>query len=185
MEPFDKLRVPLHLQPSARPVRARPVQLEHLLRLDDRSRLQLYEMQALVAAQIEDFVKFPPRQKPASFNLDAVMGQVTVTAIPDADKVLQAQPWTAPRCPGGTGPCRRRSPAWDFRAPWYREEPRIKQRMPSASRRKCAPSTSGIPIRRPSTAWKNIGGSGRTGSGAARTFISPGPPDPTGRTTPS
>jgi len=39
----------------------------------------LYEMQALVAAQIEDFVKFPPRQKPASFNLDAVLAQV-VTA---------------------------------------------------------------------------------------------------------
>jgi hypothetical protein len=26
-------------------------------------------MQATVAAQIENFVKFPPRQKPASFNL--------------------------------------------------------------------------------------------------------------------
>jgi hypothetical protein len=36
----------------------------------------LYEMQALVAGQIEDFVKFPPRQKPASFNLDEVMRQV-------------------------------------------------------------------------------------------------------------
>jgi arylsulfatase len=30
----------------------------------------------VVAQQIEDFVKFPPRQKPASFNLDAVMEQV-------------------------------------------------------------------------------------------------------------
>ena len=39
----------------------------------------MYEMQALVAAQIEDFAKFPPRQKPASFNLDAVLAQV-VTA---------------------------------------------------------------------------------------------------------
>ncbi len=37
----------------------------------------LYEMQAVVAAQIDDFVKFPPRQKPASFNLDAVMRQVS------------------------------------------------------------------------------------------------------------
>ena len=36
----------------------------------------LYEMQAVVAAEIEDFVKFPPRQKPASFNLDEVMRQV-------------------------------------------------------------------------------------------------------------
>ncbi len=34
---------------------------------------QLYQCQALVAAQIENFVKYPPRQKAASFNLDAVM----------------------------------------------------------------------------------------------------------------
>jgi arylsulfatase len=37
---------------------------------------QMYLMQAVVAAEIENFVKFPPRQKPASFNLDAVMAQV-------------------------------------------------------------------------------------------------------------
>jgi arylsulfatase len=30
-----------------------------------------------VAAEVQDFAKFPPRQKPASFNLDAVMAQVT------------------------------------------------------------------------------------------------------------
>jgi len=33
----------------------------------------MYEMQGLVAQQIQDFIKYPPRQKPASFNLDAVM----------------------------------------------------------------------------------------------------------------
>jgi hypothetical protein len=33
----------------------------------------VYGMQAIVAQQIEDFVKFPPRQKPAAFNLDAVL----------------------------------------------------------------------------------------------------------------
>lgn len=33
----------------------------------------IYMMQGVVASQIENFVKFPPRQKPASFNLDAVM----------------------------------------------------------------------------------------------------------------
>jgi arylsulfatase len=33
----------------------------------------IYGMQAAVAGQIENFKKFPPRQKPASFNLDAVM----------------------------------------------------------------------------------------------------------------
>jgi arylsulfatase len=33
----------------------------------------VYEMQSAVAQQIEAFVKFPPRQKPGSFNLDEVM----------------------------------------------------------------------------------------------------------------
>jgi len=36
----------------------------------------LYEMQALVASELDDFVKYPPRQKPAAFNLDEVMRQV-------------------------------------------------------------------------------------------------------------
>jgi len=38
---------------------------------------QLYMAQALVAQQIANFVKYPPRQKPASFNLDEVLAQVT------------------------------------------------------------------------------------------------------------
>jgi hypothetical protein len=38
---------------------------------------QTYLMQEAVARQIEGFVKFPPRQKPAAFNLDAVMAQAT------------------------------------------------------------------------------------------------------------
>ena len=33
----------------------------------------LYEMQALVAQQIQAFVQFPPRQKPSAFNLDEVL----------------------------------------------------------------------------------------------------------------
>ncbi len=36
---------------------------------------QMYLMQAVVASEIENFVKFPPRQKPASFNLDSVLQQ--------------------------------------------------------------------------------------------------------------
>lgn len=36
----------------------------------------IYGMQGLVAQQIQDFIKFPPRQKPASFNLDVVMRQL-------------------------------------------------------------------------------------------------------------
>jgi arylsulfatase len=38
---------------------------------------QLYMMQAVIAGAIADFEKFPPRQRPASFNLDAVLAQVT------------------------------------------------------------------------------------------------------------
>src|SRR5271170_5407753 len=38
---------------------------------------QLYMVQALVAQQIENFIKYPPRQKPASFNLDEVLAQVS------------------------------------------------------------------------------------------------------------
>jgi arylsulfatase len=37
---------------------------------------QLYACQDLVASQIQNFVKYPPRQKAASFNLDAVMAQL-------------------------------------------------------------------------------------------------------------
>lgn len=36
----------------------------------------IYAMQALVAQQIESFEQFPPRHKPASFNLDAVLRQL-------------------------------------------------------------------------------------------------------------
>jgi arylsulfatase len=36
----------------------------------------LYLAQSYVASQIENFVKFPPRQKPASFNLDSVMASL-------------------------------------------------------------------------------------------------------------
>ncbi|MFZ0885023.1 MAG: arylsulfatase [Candidatus Acidiferrales bacterium] len=37
---------------------------------------QLYQCQALVAAQIDNFIKYPPRQKAASFNLDSVLHQL-------------------------------------------------------------------------------------------------------------
>jgi arylsulfatase len=37
---------------------------------------QLYQVQGVVAAQIENFVKYPPRQKAASFNLDSVMASL-------------------------------------------------------------------------------------------------------------
>jgi arylsulfatase len=36
----------------------------------------LYLAQAVVAQQVDDFVKYPPRQKAASFNLDTVMASL-------------------------------------------------------------------------------------------------------------
>ena len=33
----------------------------------------IYPMQALAAEQIQSFIEFPPRQKPAAFNLDGVL----------------------------------------------------------------------------------------------------------------
>ena len=36
----------------------------------------MYMMQGVVASQIENFVKFPPRQKPASFGIDQALDVV-------------------------------------------------------------------------------------------------------------
>ena len=59
---------------------------------------QLYLMQAAVAAQIENFVKFPPRQKPASFNLDAVLARCRATAAtPDLAILRSARAGSAGR----------------------------------------------------------------------------------------
>jgi arylsulfatase len=41
-------------------------------------------MQEVVAEQIGDFIKYPPRQKPASFNLDTVMHKLA-----EAQKAVQ------------------------------------------------------------------------------------------------
>jgi arylsulfatase len=41
---------------------------------------QLYQCQAVVAAQIQNYINYPPRQKAASFNLDGVMRQLDAAA---------------------------------------------------------------------------------------------------------
>lgn len=74
-EPFKKLRVP-HITN----IRRDPFE-----RADFNSNVywdwmvnhipQMYLMQEVVASEIEGFAQFPPRQKPASFNLDAVLAQ--------------------------------------------------------------------------------------------------------------
>jgi arylsulfatase len=51
---------------------------------------QLYQCQAIVAAQIDNFVKYPPRQKAASFNLDAVMRQLGPAIAAEKEKEAEA-----------------------------------------------------------------------------------------------
>jgi arylsulfatase A-like enzyme len=75
-EPFIPLRIPKFFN-----LRRDPFE-----RADDNSNTYwdwvfdhiflLYGMQELVAKEIDNFVKYPPRQKPASFNLDAVLAQL-------------------------------------------------------------------------------------------------------------
>lgn len=87
-EPFVKLRVP-HLFHLRR---------DPFERADFNSQIYwkwamdhipyLYLAQAIVQHQIDDFVKFPPRQKAASFNLDSVMAQLR-PAI-EAEKAKEA-----------------------------------------------------------------------------------------------
>ena len=61
---------------------------------------QMYLMQDVVAEQIEGFAKFPPRQKPASFNLDAVLAQVTsATGTVSKAKVDRKQDTKGPQKP--------------------------------------------------------------------------------------
>jgi arylsulfatase len=72
-EPFVKLRVPkmFHLRrdPFERADENSNTYYDWLI---DHAYV-VYMMQGLVAQQIEAFKQFPPRQKPASFNLDMVM----------------------------------------------------------------------------------------------------------------
>jgi arylsulfatase A-like enzyme len=75
-EPFVKLRIPhffnLRRDPFERAYESSNTYWDWIF---DHLFL-LYGMQGLVASQIENFVKYPPRQKPASFNLDAVMASL-------------------------------------------------------------------------------------------------------------
>jgi arylsulfatase len=76
MEPLEKLRDPLifnlRRDPFERAQHNSNTYYDWML----SHAFLLYEMQALVAREVDDFVKYPPRQKPAAFNLDEVMRQV-------------------------------------------------------------------------------------------------------------
>jgi len=76
MEPLDKLRLPLMFNLRRDPFERAQFNSNTYYDWLAYHAFLMYEMQGLVASQIADFEKFPPRQKPASFNLDAVMRQV-------------------------------------------------------------------------------------------------------------
>jgi arylsulfatase A-like enzyme len=78
MEPLTKLRLPLMFNLRRDPFERAQHNSNTYYDWIAYHAFMMYEMQALVASQIEDFVKYPPRQKPAAFNLDAVMQQVQV-----------------------------------------------------------------------------------------------------------
>jgi arylsulfatase len=52
---------------------------------------QLYQCQAVVAGQIQDYINYPPRQKAASFNLDGVMAQLDHAAAAKAAAAAAAK----------------------------------------------------------------------------------------------
>ena len=76
-EPFVKLRLPYIMNLRRDPFERAEINSNTYLDWMVDHVPQLYMMQAVVAAEIAGFAKFPPRQKPASFNLDAVLAQVT------------------------------------------------------------------------------------------------------------
>jgi len=76
MEPFVKLRVPKIYHLRRDPFERADVNANYYWQWEIQHIYLMYEMQDLVGQQIADFAAFPPRQKPASINLDAVLAQV-------------------------------------------------------------------------------------------------------------
>ena len=76
-EPFVKLRLPYIMNLRRDPFERAEINSNTYWDWMVDHVPQMYEMQAVVASEIAAFAKFPPRQKPASFNLDAVLAQVT------------------------------------------------------------------------------------------------------------
>jgi arylsulfatase len=76
-EPFVKLRVPYIMNLRRDPFERAEYNSNTYLDWMVDHVPQMYLMQALVASEIGNFAKFPPRQRPASFNLDAVLAQVS------------------------------------------------------------------------------------------------------------
>ena len=75
-EPLVKLRVPLMFNLRRDPFERADFNSNTYWNWVMSHAFLLYGAQALVAAHIENFVRYPPRQKAASFNLDAVLEQI-------------------------------------------------------------------------------------------------------------
>jgi arylsulfatase len=76
MEPLNKLRVPLMFNLRRDPFERAQYNSNTYYDWIMSHAFLLYEMQSVVAAELDNFINFPPRQKPASFNLDEVLRQV-------------------------------------------------------------------------------------------------------------
>jgi len=89
MEPFVKLRMPKIFHLRRDPFERADTNANYYWQWMLHHIPYLYEMQDVVGEQIAGFAAFPPRQKPASFNLDAVLTQVT-NATGEAAKTAKA-----------------------------------------------------------------------------------------------
>ncbi len=76
-EPFVKLRLPSIFNLRRDPFERADINSNTYMDWMVDHVPQLYLVQELVQQQIADFVKYPPRQKPASFNLDASLDAVS------------------------------------------------------------------------------------------------------------
>ncbi|HYN62784.1 MAG TPA: sulfatase-like hydrolase/transferase [Rubrivivax sp.] len=76
IEPFVKLRIPKLFHLRRDPFERADENSNSYYDWMISNAFAIYLMQGVVAQQMENFVKFPPRQKPASFNLDAVMREL-------------------------------------------------------------------------------------------------------------
>jgi hypothetical protein len=95
-EPFVQLRLPdifyLRRDPFERAIHNSNTYLDWMF--DHVPQLCL--VQDILAAQIENYVKYPPRQKATSFNLDALMAQLGPAIQAYAEKKKEAAASKAP-----------------------------------------------------------------------------------------
>lgn len=89
-EPFTKLRLPHMYNLRRDPFERADFNSNSYWEWIVDHAFLMYGAQAVVAAQIEDYVKYPPRQKPASFNLDSVLAELGPAIKAYAEKQREA-----------------------------------------------------------------------------------------------